>query len=121
MKITIIAVMFFIFSCIAICRTIINLKKEKIGYRSGLIWITIWGGICFFSVFPNFLNIAMELVKMNSRMFFVLIMAVFILYAVVFNQASYIDNMNRNIRKLAREIAILNFKIEEKNQDKPDQ
>jgi len=120
MKITAITILFSIVSCIAIYRTIKNLKNEKVGYRSGLLWIAIWGGILIFGIFPDYLNIAMKLVKMNNRMIFILIIAVFILYAIVFNQASHIDNMNRNIRKLVREIAILNYQLLEKNKDESD-
>ncbi len=117
MKITVIALLFLVIALVAIYRTIKNLKDETIGYRSGFIWITIWSGACFFGIFPDSINIAMELVKMNNRMFFVIIVAVFILFAIVFNQVSLIDNMNRNIRKLVREIAILRFKLEEKKQN----
>jgi len=116
MKITVIGFLFAVVACIAIYRTIFNLKNEIIGYRSGMIWLGIWGGIAFFGIFPGTLNIVMELVRMNSRIFFVLILAVFILYALAFNQASHIDNLNRKLRKLTREIAILNYRLDNEHQ-----
>ena len=57
---------------------------------------------------------------MRNRMIFVLIIAVFILFALVFNQATQIDNMNRNIRRLVREIALLNYKLDFKKDREDD-
>ena len=59
MKITSIAIIFLIISCVAIYRTVVKIKNEDIGLRAGLAWIGIWGSICFFGVFPDVLNIAM--------------------------------------------------------------
>jgi hypothetical protein len=64
---------------------------------------------------------AMRLAQMKNRMFFILVLAVFILFALVFDYASQIDNMHRSLRKLAREIAIINYKLEEKRWDKEEQ
>ncbi|MFP4041083.1 MAG: DUF2304 domain-containing protein, partial [Desulfosudaceae bacterium] len=83
----------------------------------GMIWIAIWGSICVFGIFPDVLNVAMGLVQMQNRMFFILIIAVFILFALVFNQATQLDNMDRNIRRLVREVALLNYKLENKDKD----
>ena len=117
MKLTIIGILFCLLACWAIFRMVKSLKNETVGYRSGLLWIAIWSGIAFFSIFPDYLNLAMRIGNMNNRMVFILTMAVFILFAVVFNQASYIDSMNRNVRKLVREIAILSHKLDEFKQD----
>jgi hypothetical protein len=117
MKITIIGLCAAILACFAIYKTIIDLKKENIGYRAGLMWIAIWGSICLFSIFPDLLNMTMELARFHHRTFFVIIIAVFVLYALIFNQAFQIDGMNRDIRKLVREIAILNYKLEQKEQN----
>ena len=117
MKITSIAIVFLIIACFAIYRTVIQIKKEDIGLRSGMIWIAIWGSICVLGIFPDVLNVAMGMVQMRNRMFFILIIAVFILFALVFNQATQLDKMDRNIRRLVREVALLNYKLENKDKD----
>ncbi len=121
MKITIIGILFFLAACLAILRTVKKIQDENIGFRSGLIWILLWVGIGFFGMFPNILNAAMQFAQMGNRVLFVLVLAVLILLAIVFNQASNMENMNRNLKKLAREIAILNYKLEKKNKDTPSQ
>lgn len=113
MKITTLTVLFFIVSCLALWRTVVNLKREAIGIRSALIWIVLWLSIGVFAIFPDLLNSAMRLAQMESRIFFILVLAVFILFALVFNLVSRIDTMQRNMSKLVQEIALINSKIEE--------
>lgn len=120
MKITIISITFFIISGLSIWQIFLRIKKNQIGIRSALIWIGLWAGIGFFSLFPELLDTAVRLVQMKTRMLFILLVAVFILFALVFNYASRIDNMQRNITKLSREIATLNFKLEKKNKTNKD-
>jgi len=118
MKITIIGVLVALAGFFAILKIIVDLKKENIGYRSGLLWVAIWGGVCVVGIFPDFLNHAMELTQLRNRTFFAIIIAVFILYALIFNQAFQMDSMSRDLRKLVREIALLKYKLEEKDQQK---
>jgi hypothetical protein len=96
MKITTLTVLFLFLSCLAIWRIALNLKRESIGIRSALIWIALWLSIGVFAIFPNLLNTAMRLAQMESRIFFILVLAVFILFALVFNLVSRMDTMQRN-------------------------
>ena len=116
MKVTILGVFILFLSIVFVGRTFWNVKRETIGFRSGAIWILMWTGIGFFSIFPEFLNRAMLVVQMKNRMFFILIIAVCVLFTLVFSIASRMDNIQRNLTKLAREIAIVNYKLE--NSDK---
>jgi hypothetical protein len=50
----------------------------------------------------------MIITQMESRMFFLLVVAVFILFALLFNLVSRMDTMERNIAKIVREIALIN-------------
>lgn len=113
MKITTLTVLFLLLSCLAIWKIALNLKRESIGIRSALIWIVLWLSIGVFAIFPDLLNSAMRLAQMESRIFFVLVLAAFILFALVFNLVSRMDTMQRNMSKLVQEIALINSKIEE--------
>jgi len=53
----------------------------------------------------------MRLAQMKSRMFFILVAAVFILFALVFNLTSKLDRMERNIAKIIQELAILDHRL----------
>ncbi|MFC1812825.1 DUF2304 family protein [Thermodesulfobacteriota bacterium] len=118
MKITILGVLIFILSLVLIGRSLWNIKHEKMGFRSGIIWVLMWAGIGFFSIFPEFLDKTMLLVQMKNRMLFILIIAVCVLFTIIFNLASRMDNIQRDLTKLAREIAIVNYKLENNDERK---
>ena len=88
------------------------MRREVTGLRSGLTWISLWIGIGFFSLFPGLLNSAMRLAQMENRMFFILLLAVFILFAIVFNLSSRLEKMQKNFAKIVRETSLINYKIE---------
>lgn len=115
MKLSSITILFFVVSCFSIWRILLRIKRENIGIRSGVIWILVWAGIGLFSIFPELLHTAMRLAQMKNRMYFILILAVFILFALLSNLASRMDNMQRNITKMAREIAKINYTIRSKD------
>lgn len=114
MKITTISVIFSLFAILEICHTIIRLKQETVGIRSAAVWLLMWVGVAIFSLFPNLLDTAIRLAQMQSRMFFVLTISVFILFAVVFNLSSRLDRMQRDMSKIIQEIAMINYKIEDR-------
>lgn len=118
MKITSITLFFTLFSVVAIIFTFKSLKKDTIGIRSALIWFLLWTGIGFFSLFPFLLDSIMHLTQMKNRMFFILISAVFILFAILFNLSSKLDKMQRDSARLVQEIAILQNRIERKDETK---
>jgi hypothetical protein len=60
----------------------------------------------------------MRLAQMQNRVFFVLIIAVFVLFAVVFDMATNQDKMHRTIAKLVQEIALINQRIETRDEKK---
>jgi hypothetical protein len=112
MKLTTITIFFSLVSIVLILKTLENIKREVVGIRSGLVWILVWVGIGFFSLFPGLLDSAMRLAQMESRMFFILLLAVFILFALVFNLASKMDRTRRDMAKLIRELSLLHHRLE---------
>jgi len=117
MKITSTTIIFTFCSFAAIFFTFNNLKKDIIGIRSAVIWLLLWFGVGFFSLFPGLLSSAMHLAQMKNRMLFILVMAVFILFAILFNMSSKLDKMQRTSARLIQEIAILRYKMEDREQD----
>ena len=112
MKITSITLLIAFFSLAAIVYTLNNIKKDIMGIRSAAIWLLLWAAIGFFSLNPSLLNSIMKLAQMEDRMFFILIAAVFILFALLFNLSSRIDKMQRTSARLIQEIAILRHQVE---------
>lgn len=118
MKITSISLLFSFISLLAISFILNSLRRESMGIRSAIVWLLLWSGIGFFILFPSLLNSVMRLAQMENRMFFILVLAVFILFALVFNLSSRIDKVQRTLAKLVQEMAIRNYKIESKDETK---
>ncbi len=112
MKITPITLLFAVFSLGMIYFIILRIKQEKTGIRSASIWLCLWFSIGFFSLFPELLNWAARFARMESRIIFVLLFAVFVLFAFMFSVTTRLDRMQRTIEKLVQEIALINFGIE---------
>lgn len=112
MKITIAGLLIASLSLVLLCITIRGIQKDRLGIRSGLIWIILWSLIGFFSVFPEFLDTAVYIVQMKKRLIFIMFIAILILLALLFNQTNKIDYLQRNMIKLAREIAVIGYKVE---------
>jgi hypothetical protein len=117
MKITPITLFLMFFSVSMIILILSRMKRETIGLRSSLVWILLWSSIGFFSLFPDLLNWATRLAQMEFRIFFVLLVAIFVLFALVFNLSTKLDQMQRNWEKLVQELALTNYKID-KNKEK---
>lgn len=110
MKITSITLFFAVFSLCMIVNIALRVKQERTGIRSALIWFFLWGFIGFFSLFPELLDWATKFAQMESRIIFVLLFAVFVLFAFMFSVTTRLDRMQRNIEKLTQEIALTNFR-----------
>ena len=103
-----------IFSIVA---TIRMFKKDKLSTRLLLMWLFIWFAIGFFALFPFTLNKLMKMINMGNRMFFLTSGSILILYLIIFYISSNLSKMNRHISKLTQEIALLNYKLDEKQKN----
>lgn len=112
MKITSATLFFSVFACVMIYVIAGRVKQERTGIRSALIWLFLWFSIGFFSLFPDALNWAMKFAQMESRILFVLLLAVFLLFAFMFSVNTRLDRMQRNFEKLIQEVALINFRID---------
>jgi hypothetical protein len=112
MKITSVTLFFAVFALGMIFNIALRVKQERTGIRSALIWFFLWVFIGFFSLFPELLNWATRFAQMESRIIFVLLLAVLVLFAFMFSVTTRLDRMQRNIEKLVQEIALTNFKVE---------
>ncbi len=112
MKITSVTLFFAIFSLAMIINIALRVKQERTGIRSAMIWFFLWVSIGFFSLFPGLLNWATRFAQMESRIIFILLLAVFVLFAFMFSVTTRLDRMQRNIEKLTQEIALTNFRVD---------
>ena len=106
MKITPFGIIIVCVSILAIFRLLQRLRRDQIGLRSALVWFLLWCGIGLGSVFPDLLTIASQAIQMGNRILFVLLSAVVVLFALLFNMSSRIDRLERNIARLVQELAL---------------
>lgn len=113
MKITTASIVFSLVAFVQVLRIVYQVRQDRLGIRSGLIWVLMWGGVGIGSLFPSTMDVLMRFAMMENRMFFILIIAVFVLFALVFDLVSRIEKSERNIAKLVQEIALLRFRLDE--------
>ena len=109
MKITVMALFISICSFFQVFRTIFKVRRETIGLRSAIIWMLIWIGIGVCSLFPVIIDYFVRLVQMESRILFVLLLAELIIFALIFNLASRLDKVQKNISLVVQELGILRY------------
>jgi hypothetical protein len=112
MKITAFTVIICVFASIGLFRVLQRVARDGMALRSALVWIVTWLCLAVFSIFPDLLNEMVAAAGMENRLFFVLIIAVMALGALVFNLTSRIDRMHRDVGLVLRELAIANYRID---------
>ena len=95
-------------------------RMNKLSTRVFFIWLTIWIGIGFFSLFPSLLDTFMDLVSMKGRAIFLSVSAIVLICVILFYITADISRMESKISKLTREIAILNYKLDNALTHKPE-
>lgn len=115
MKLTSITLLFAVFSLGMMYLIALRVKQERTGIRSAVVWFSLWFSIGFFSLFPELLNWAARFAQMESRIIFVLLFAVFVLFAFMFSVTTRLDRQQRQIEKLVQEIALANFALEQQD------
>ena len=111
MKITAFTVLICLFAVISLVSLLQRVRRDVLGFRSALIWAVLWLSIAVFSVFPDLLNELMEAAEMENRLFFLLVIAVLVLSALVFNLTSRVDRLSRDVGLTVRELAIATHRI----------
>jgi len=117
MKLTAFTIIICIFAIVGLVRLLQRVAQDGMALRSASIWIITWSSLAVFSIFPDLLNELVAAAGMEDRLFFVLIIGVMGLTAIVFNLASRMDRMNRDIGLVIRELAIANYRVDKLKPD----
>ncbi|MEN6294041.1 MAG: DUF2304 family protein [Methanobacterium sp.] len=109
---------------IAIIIAILRLKNGKMSLGMASLWILIWLIVIWVSIFPNSTNIFASLTGIGRGLDLVLIVALIMGYYLIFKMYGMIENMDKEITLLVREIALqrgnLKEKIDEEYSANPD-
>lgn len=102
---------------IAIIVAILRLKNNKMSLGMAFLWIIIWLVVIWVSIFPNSTNTFATLTGIGRGLDLVLIIGLIGGYYLIFKMYSMIENMDKEITLLVREIALQRGDLKEKIDD----
>jgi hypothetical protein len=102
---------------IAIIIAILRLKNGKMSLGMASLWILIWLIVIWISIFPESTNIFASLTGIGRGLDLVLIIALIAGYYLIFKMYGMIENMDKEITLLVREIALQRGDLKEKIDD----
>ncbi len=102
---------------IAIIIAILRLKNGKMSVGMASLWIIIWLIVIWVSIFPDSTNIFANLTGIGRGLDLVLILGLIVGYYLIFKMYGMIENMDKEITLLVREIALQRADLKEKIDD----
>lgn len=102
------ALIFPIISIIAIIWFIGRYHKGKNALGTVLMWSLFWIVVALFSIFPEFSNAFARIFGITRGLDFIIILVFVILFYTVLKLYFIVDEMQDNLNKLVKEVAINN-------------
>lgn len=102
---------------IAIIIGILRLKNGKMSIGMAALWIIIWVLVIWISIFPESTNLFASLTGIGRGLDAVLIFGLILSFYLIFRMYSMIENMDREITLLVREIALQRANLKEKTNE----
>ena len=113
MKLTLMTLAILAVALFEIFRTIRRLQRDRMGIRSAVIWLSMWTGIGLFSLFPDLLNTVMRLGQMENRIDFLVLVAVVVLFTLVYGLTARIEQLQRDVSRAMQELALTNYRYKQ--------
>jgi len=108
MSLSVISIAILSFSLFETVRMVRRILFQGFSVRSGLLWVGLWLALGTFAVFPDLLNVLVNLSMMQNRLFFGLVVAVIVLFTLVMAQSTRIERLEHKVIRAHQEIAIMN-------------
>lgn len=99
---------------IAIIIGILRLKNGKMSMGMASLWTIIWVIIIWISIFPESTNLLADLTGIGRGLDAALIFGLILSYYLIFKMYGMIENMDKEITLLVREIALQRGDLKEK-------
>lgn len=96
-----------IISIFAISRVILQIRKNTMTIESALFWIFIWLAVILLVVFPSTLGHLANITGVGRGVDVIIYLSIIVLFYMVYRNYIKMENMEREITKLVREIAII--------------
>lgn len=90
---------------IIIIQLFLKLRKDKLSWLKILIWLLFWGSALFVVWFPKVIAELAQVSGVGRGVDVIIYVSIIFLFYLLFNQNSKIDELNKQITKITREIA----------------
>lgn len=87
-------------------------RRQKLGRGDMLLWGLFGAIVAILSVVPGFADAAARLLLLENRLFAVLVVAVAVLFLLLFRQRSHLSSVEKRFGDLVRNLAIRDFERE---------
>ena len=104
-----------IIGIIAIILALLRFKEGKMTIGMLSLWILLWIGVIYVSLFPESTNFFAVAAGIGRGLDVVLILGLFGCYYLIFKIYTMIENMEKEITQLVRELALQKEDLKEKS------
>lgn len=105
---------FIVAALAAIIYIIYSIRKNKLSVAGSFIWILFCIALLFLSIFPYSIDKIAPFIGISYAPVLLLLIALLILFMLVFQQSKKIEELQRKVTDLAQELSIVKSKKEKK-------
>jgi len=98
--------MALVFVTFAASRAVLRAKDKKITIIELFFWLGIWGGLIFVVFFPNIISRVADLVGIKRGIDVIIYTSVGIIFYLIFRLYVKLEDIEREITKVVRELAL---------------
>jgi small membrane protein len=109
-NITLLQILIMVFALFAWSRAIIRLKNKEVSIGIFLFWSLLWISVILIALFPNVLWGVSEIAGVGRAVDLLVYGSIIIMFYMIFRLYIVIDEKNREMTSLVREIAIRDAK-----------
>ena len=105
---------FIVAALAAIIYIVYSIRKNKLSVAGSFIWILFCIALLFLSIFPYSIDKIAPFIGISYAPVLLLLIALLILFMLVFQQSKKIEELQRKVTDLAQELSIVKSKKEKK-------
>ncbi len=95
-----------LFALFALSRVILQLKRRNININEGLFWIFVWSFVIILLIYPEFFKYIADILGVGRGVDAIIYISIVVLFYLIYRIYAKIDQLERQITYLVREIAI---------------
>jgi small membrane protein len=108
--ISIVQIFAFVFVTFAVSRALLRAKDKKITIFELFLWLGIWGGLILVVFFPGITSYIADIVGIGRGIDVIVYTSIGLLFYMIFRLYVKLEDSEREITQLVREIALMKKK-----------